>query len=241
MMKATSQSPDDRARRSRKPATPLRVICTLASDLAGDVPHLDAILEQVASMHFPGGVPRGQPVPRNLVGTLPIPIRRKHLAGLPIPLCSSGIVSEVRSDQHSHFTRSIAAEDFSCVDSRRRMSTTGGVYRSYRLPLRVRTADQIVWFCVGWRRDLLHELKHIQFIGKKNSQGFGRVVSWEVEHDEEDRSWYASGPGGRLVLMRPLPVCDEVPNDLLGARRWHGGCCPPYWQKDLHCEIWDPC
>jgi hypothetical protein len=223
---------------------PLRIECRLSSPMAGPgIPHLDALVEQMCCSHHPDlCVPRGVPIPREAVGTIPIPLCRGTVPGfdMPIPLCSAGIASVARQDSNQHFTRSIAAEDFSDVASRVKIATTGGEHRSYRLPLRTRCIDAVVWFAKGDRRELRRELKRVHGLGKKLSQGWGRVREWIVEETDIQAWWYADSEAG-TVLMRELPAGDYLPNDLVGFRPWHGGAVPPYWQADLFCEMVQPC
>jgi len=221
---------------------PLRVECRLSSPLAGPgVPHLDALVEQMCCSHHPDlCVPRGQAIPREALGTIPIPLVRERIGDLPIPLCSAGIASQTLTDTNQHYTRSIAAEDFSDVASRVKIATTGGEHRSYRLPLRTRVVDSVVWFAKGDKRELKRELRRVHGLGKKISQGWGRVKEWIVEETDTAAWWYWSCGYG-TVLMRELPSGDHLPKDLVGFRPWYGGCCPPYWQADLFREIVQPC
>lgn len=225
---------------SRQPS-PLKIVAYLDGPFAGAVPKLDAIVEYCAAAHHPNGLPRGTPIPREQVGTLPIPLVRREVCGYRVPACSAGIIAVPLVDTHEHFCRSIASEDFSDCNQRIKIATTGGEHRSYRLPLRIRLVPSIVWFAVGWRAPLLKELRGVTAIGKKPSHGFGRVQSWEVTEWEHDWSWFAPVDGGTL-LMRPLPAeTPNLPADLVGYRKWHGGVVPPYWQQDLFCAMVEPC
>lgn len=80
----------------------------------------------------------------------------------------------------------------------------------------------------------------IHRLGKKGSMGYGTVSRWEVRETDNDYSWFAASDCG-TVLMRPLPVGDYLPADLIGARRSYGGCVPPYWQTEFWTEIVEPC
>lgn len=248
-----------------------KVTAYLCSPLAGDPPMLDAILENCLArcmrsvMASRGGarhrvnVERGRGVEVALadIGKIPTPIVRDELPVelrggvvlLPIPRCSSPIVDCAREGVE-HFSKQLSVENAGLLDpsERKVVATTNGRYKSYRLPLHVRTASRIVWFCVvkdkccqnSGPREMRRRLKQVTSIGKKNSQGFGRVSRWEVERINQDYSWYALNPQG-TVLMRPLPLGDCLPQDLVGFRRWFGSPCCPYWQRSLYCEIVQPC
>lgn len=233
---------------------PVKVTAHLVSPLAlspdGQAPFLDAICEfvmasRMRSIHESSNGRhkldfvrrRGQEV--ETPGQIPIPIARRFVDGLPIPLCSAGIYAET-PQRVEHYSRRFPTEMASLLspDDRGVLQATGGPFKSFRLPLRIVDADRVVWFAVLCEsptrlRSLL--TKHVACIGKKTSQGFGVVWRWEVEPIEHDWSWFADG-----VLMRPLPV-SVAPTDLRGFRRTFCGVCQPYWQRSLFREAVTPC
>lgn len=233
---------------------PVKVTAHLVSPLAlspdGQAPFLDSLCEFVMSSRMrtihecSGGRHRmdfarrrGQEV--ETPGQIPIPIARKFVDGLPIPLCSSGIYSEM-PQRIEHYSRRFPTEMASLLspDDRGVLQATGGPFKSFRLPLRLVDAERVVWFAMLRKnpsrlRMLLS--KHIGCIGKKTSQGFGAVWRWEVEPIECDWSWFADG-----VLMRPLPA-SEASSAQRGFRRTFCGVCPPYWQRSLWREAVTPC
>lgn len=223
---------------------PLRVTAWMAAPLAGDVPKLDALVEWAMSFHLPAirpdlpRLPRGEAVAEP--GQIPIPIERIRIGRWPVPRASAGITSPPAIDAHDHFHRSLAVVDARLTESRVKLDTGGGPWRSYRLPLRIRAVGRIVWYCVGVRKALRRWLRDLAAVGKKTAYGYGRVAAWEVDRVEEDWSWFAPSPEGP-VLMRPLPAGAHLPRGLLGARPWYGGCCAPYWQRDFWTEIVEPC
>lgn len=231
---------------------PLVVTAFLSSPLAGDLPKLDAVVEWAVSSKAKsiaacsGGRHAYTPRPRGTgaeePGRLPSPFTRRNVPGFQwrIPACSIGIVSPT-SDLHEHFHRSLSASlDTELIADRKQIDLGGGKYRSYRLPLRVRVCDRIVWFCHADPRHLRRWLRMIHRLGKKGSMGYGTVSRWEVRETDTDYSWFAASDRG-TVLMRPLPVGDYLPADLIGARRSYGGCAPPYWQTEFWTEIVEPC
>lgn len=217
----------------------------------GTAPHLDALCEFVMSSRmrtisecsngrhrFDAARRRGTEVDEP--GQIPIPIERRRVCGLPVPLCSMGIYRD-NPQRVENFARRFPTEMASLIrpDERVVIRSTGGPYKGYRLPLRIVDTDCIVWFAVlrerpGRLRQLL--TKHVTHCGKKTSQGFGAVAGWDVETIEHDWSWWADG-----VLMRPLPVGVPVPENARGFRRGLAGCCGPYWQRSFWRECWIPC
>lgn len=222
---------------------PLKVSAVLCSGIAGDVPMLDALLEyQMAHRCDPAHLGKVQPNGEHVPGTLPIPVARRRVDGFdwPIPVCSSPIFQTAR-DGREHFARRFDADPTVIDPSQRKVyATNSGEFRSYRLPLRVRLIERIVWFCVGEAHKVRVLLKDVQYLGKKTSQGHGRVASWTVEHFDRDMAWFAESDAGP-VLMRPLPAGDYLPKTLTGSRRWFGGVVPPYWDRAYMVEAVVPC
>lgn len=221
------------------------VTATLSSPLAGDPPMLDAILEwQMASvsgrLH---ALQRHEECPP--VGEIHIPCLRGEFGGCRgIPRCSSPIL-DVASEtgRHDHFAKRLAVEHADMLRENQRLvvATGNATYKSYRLPLHVRQVNRIAWFVGGSkRRSLKSLLDHCQSIGKKRSQGYGRITSWDIMQVEHDWSWFAPTEHGTL-LMRILPACDELPKDMIGYRRDFCGLWPPYWHPDRFTECVVPC
>lgn len=245
----------DRALKDR----PCKVICELDSPIAGpDLPRLDAICEVILASRAKsitessGGesheyeiVGRGQEIAENAQGKLPIPIKRKRSpCGLYVPCASNPIGSESMQDEAAYYAKAFPlARTASLLPQERvKIATTGGRYKSMRLPLRVQVIERIVWFAVlreqlSQLRNLLKECTHV---GKKTSYGYGRVRRWIVEPCERDMSWFAESEEGP-VLMRTLPVSIGLPEGCIGASRSFGGCVGPYWQQAFWREIWEPC
>jgi hypothetical protein len=227
----------------------LRVVAHLASPLAGDAPHLDALLVYVASrLHGKDAVP-GYKVDRSLpcpqTDHLPIAMLRTRIGGWNVPRCTSPILEPPTSDYVEYVAKRIAVEHSGLLaeNERKVVTTTNEWTKSYRLPLRVRTVKRVVWLCVGNRRGMLNYLKYVPSIGKKIAHGYGRVEQWEIErlgdvpHDRWP--WWIDSEAGP-VLMRPLPEVDGLP-EFLGAKMDYGACVDPYWHRDRYGRIVVPC
>lgn len=229
-------------------ASPILVTARLLSPLAGaDAPQLDALLTAgVARLQGKPGDREGWKLhagvdPRDLPA-VPIPVPRRMIGGRNVALCSSPIFA-ADADGHEHVCKRLdpAGVDMLGPSSLRKIPTSGGPYKSYRLPMRARAVDVVRWFAVGKRSDVLSALKRVDAIGKKGSVGYGRVAEWSAEIVAEDYSWYAPGEDGRPVLMRILPFGPWLPADLAGARRDFGACTPPYWHPGSYGEVVAPC
>lgn len=231
---------------------PILLTAWLSSPLAGDPPQLDALLEWSLSP-FEDDFRRGQEaglthhkVDRSLPappqGKIAIPIRREWLDKHLVACCSNPILPKPQTETVEYVCKRISTENAELLATQERkvVSTTNSWTKSYRLPLRIRQVMCVRWFCMGNERNLKKALRDVKAIGKKVSDGYGRVKEWVTEPAREDCSWYAPSPSG-LVLMRTLPVGDWLPKDLLGCRRHFGACCPPYWHPERFTEVVEPC
>ncbi len=237
-----------------KPTTrPLKVTAYLVSPLAGDPPFLDSLLEMEMMIRMPSvwrssGGHRHEtelrPDRRTAApepGKIPIPISFGRIGGLLVPRCSSPILGEVVSDSTEHFTRRTEMHRVDMVDParHRKMPAATGFLKAYRLPLRVRAVDRVVWFAVGNGSDMRHLLKRVKAIGKKVAFGYGRVGSWSAEFIDDDLSWFATTEAGARVVMRPLPR--GAVSGATGYRAMVGACQSPYWHPDRQIEVAVPC
>lgn len=235
----------------------VKVTAHLLSPLAlspdGVPPHLDALCELVMARKalsiadssnghrhaIDRSRPRGQPV--ETPGQLPIPIVRERVDGLPIPRCSQGIIADSRETaEHYHCAFPVERAQLLSTKSRTTLATTGGTYKSMRLPLRIISVPSVVWFAELREQParLRGILRKITTLGKKAVYGYGLVGEWRVESTDIDAAWFAESSAGK-VLMRPLPI--SIVNDsVLGKRRDFGAVCGPYWQANLFVDRWSP-
>jgi len=78
-----------------------------------------------------------------------------------------------------------------------------GRYKAYHMPVFYYAALRVEWYCVGDRAGIERLLSTVTHIGKKRSQGWGRVMQWEVEPVSENWSVWRDG-----YLMRGIPAQD---------------------------------
>jgi len=226
----------------------------------GVPPHLDALCEWVMAKkartisesknghrHPIVATIPGQPVEKQ--GALPIPIIRQWVDcgdGLrcPIPRVSQGIIETIKQRSERYHCAFPLERALSLKQKQRtKIATTGGPYKSFRLPLRIVDTSRVVWFAelrdkkMSGRApmtELRKILRQVHAIGKKTSQGFGIIAEWLVEPTEFDASWIYEG-----VLMRPLPLCLGE-GATHGKRRCFGAVAAPYWQADFYCDRFVP-
>lgn len=232
---------------------PLLVTAELTTPLCDDPPHLDALLESAMMVKMPSvlasrnGHRHATPlVPQRgdtlEVGKIPIPLGRRKIGGWWVPLCSSPILSKVEAEWTDHINRKFPSEYGFLLREKERtkISVADGEFRSYHLPRRARLVQQVRWFACGKAKEMRQLLRSIVAIGHETNIGYGRVAKWEVEHIEEDLTWFADSPEGK-VLMRPLPACEALPANLIGARKSFGACVSPYWLPSRFTEVMLPC
>jgi len=222
----------------------------MATDLAGDAPHLDSLLVYISSRLGRKDTVPGYKVDRKYscpdTSRIAIPLSRAWIGGWRVALATTPILDEVSNDRHEYFAKRIGVEHAGLLDpgERKVVTTTNNWTKSHRLPLRVRSVKRIVWLCVGNRREILKSLRYVLAIGKKPAHGHGRVAKWECERvgpiPHPRWPWWIDSEVGP-VLMRPLPIATELPTNLVGARRGYGACIDPYWHSDRDCERIEPC
>lgn len=219
----------------------LKITAHLATPVVGEVPFLDAIIEFEMAQREGKAYKIQRHTPPPPYGDVHIPVLRKRIGGYLVPCCSAPIYSPM-IESVEHFAKRIGTEhaDLLAPEKRRIVAMGNSTFKSYRLPLQLRLCDRVVWFAEAHRRHILKLLKSVKSLGKKRSYGYGRVREWEAVNVDEDWSWFAEIEHGP-VLMRPLPLCDELPEGLIGWRRDFGAVQPPMWHPARYIERVVPC
>lgn len=118
-----------------------------------------------------------------------------------------------------HYTKRFDQSQSDLIDFKGkvgRVITERGQYKSLFNKLYYQHALYVDWYCVGNKTEIEDLLRYCTHLGKKPSQGFGRVIRWEVKEWPED--WSTYGPNGKI--MRAIP--NEKGSILYGIR-------PSYW------------
>lgn len=103
----------------------------------------------------------------------------------------------------------------------RHISAEKGRWKAYYMPLPVTLCTSLTWHAHGDKNRIQDLLQGIVSIGKKRSQGEGRVSNWVVEEAPELDLFTAAhlSPSGELARPCPLPCLEnrpEVPTGGLG-------------------------
>jgi hypothetical protein len=100
----------------------------------------------------------------------------------------------------------------------KRVSMSGGKYKSYHIKVYYRFASYVEWYLVGKPAEIAALLRFCTHIGKDAGDGWGEVQRWEIVDWPED--WSIRGPGNKL--MRAVPWRES--SFLYGLR-------PSYWNQ----------
>jgi len=113
---------------------------------------------------------------------------------------------------HKRFDEEFGTEYVDFQGRRGKVDIKAGHYKSYRTPLVVVLMPKVEWYAVGDKDEVERLLALVTHLGKKRSQGYGRVQKWTVESWSED-----------LSHLRAIP--DPDGDYEMGIR-------PPYWWSD---------
>lgn len=207
------------------PLAPFRITLRTLKPIAGNDPlHLDGLLAKAVVE----AARRGHPLPATEGAyhiPLPLAMARSH-EGLPAWQCNdfesvAALVGHThyhqRSDANPYDPAAIAAT-LPGKKRRRMPPTTEGQYMSYRVPLQYTEADYWQSEAVGNADAVLQLLReHITTVGKKSSQGWGRVASWQSEQISS------------FTLRRPTPLTSVGTSISAQMMGWT----PPYWHRGL--------
>ena len=154
----------------------------------------------------------------------PVPLKRVEIGDDWWYACSFAIgetAGERTTFWHKRFDAQIA-EDYADFGGRRaKVNSKSGPYKGYRMPITIFLIPRLTWYCVGDATEIRELLENVTHIGKKRSQGYGRIRRWAVGETSEDLSW-----------MRPTP--DENGDEVTSIR-------PPYWESsNLRVCKWPP-
>lgn len=108
------------------------------------------------------------------------------------------------------------------------VSERQGPYRSRSMPLLVTSTDTVTWQCVGDDKRIMEILQSVAAIGKKRSQGEGRVLRWEVTPLDYCSTWAAGHLHTDGSLGRPTPNGCLYGTDVATGGRGSAGLRPPY-------------
>lgn len=218
------------------PKEPLLVRAELLTPYVPATPdgsvHLDALLSaMVLETHpkaplFPeDGSPACVPLPLELAWVSP--------GGRPLWV-SSDLRPQGDAIRSQEYWHKRTPSDRLDLATKQRLETRRGRWKEYRMPLPTVRVPELRGVCIGNAPEIARLLSHVSHIGKKASQGFGRV-SFRISRWDESR-----GEAYRACMhARPVPVSyimDEEGELHVGegVRYSRMGWTPPYWYAPWH-------
>lgn len=114
--------------------------------------------------------------------------------------------------------------DLTKFKNKAKVENKKGKYKSYNMPVFYKVTDKIIWYVVGDKEEIASILQFAQSIGKKTSQGWGRVKKWAVEEIKED---WSIRKDGKLTRGVPVSYDKNTPGQIINY-----GFRPSYWQKE---------
>jgi len=219
----------------------LLVSANLLTPLAGDPPILDSLLEYAVTflMKTCKKITRDSPAPGFC--SVPLPLSRLKLNGIEIWRCSNPIMEKDIKIKHEFLSKQLSVENALLLSekNRRNVPINRGEYKSIRKPIKIIHCKKIAWFCHGKKDVLMRMLERIKAIGNYRKIGYGLIKNWDMKEIDRDYSWYAV-KNKDMVLMRNLPLCDELPKNLIGYKKSYGAFAAPYWHPERIAEIVEP-
>lgn len=117
------------------------------------------------------------------------------------------------------------------------IDTARGFFKSYHSTIQCFSAREITFYARGNKEEIERLLQYIKFIGKKSSQGFGKIKYWKVTTIENDRSLIYKNKA-----MRFLPCSEfETMLDVHEHSKEIVALIPPASRKDCKEICFVPC
>lgn len=208
----------ERWRARPEKARPLRVRCWLGSPLAGDSGYTPCTALEGALQCAVVALETGR-TPDDVYhgigdGYAPptVPIVDVEVSGLPIPK-SSILMAPRIAVEGTRWRRKKARAELLGV---KQVLIAGGPYKSLNIPLWTCVTPFVDCYMVADEERLRALLPHVSGLGRDAARGLGRVLGFEIERIDEDRSWLVGS-----TLMRPMPL------------EWEGlgHCDPSTWER----------
>ncbi len=147
----------------------------------------------------------------------------------------------VRVDVHTWTARTDARHlEQATARLPRVISDQRGRYKAYRMPLLVTPTRTLTWHAIGDASTIQELLQGITAIGKKRSQGEGRVLSWTVTPAPDLDEFTAAHCHPDGTLGRPAPPRCLADHPELQTRRGVTGARPPYMHPSRRAEVFLP-
>ncbi len=151
---------------------------------------------------------------------------------MPIKMHQKGyfISSQMFFDENINFIGSWKKRweskyDFLVGDKSRKIRTSQGYFKSFNIPLNLFSIPEVYFYFDTYNLEEIKFLidKHIAFLGKKGSQGYGLIDYYEIEISNIDFE---------NNILRPIPKKFVNLNDIKDYSIKFTAWKPPYWLPD---------
>jgi len=199
---------------------------------------LDGILLYQAHRDLDGDRALTLPGAYTTSGVAALPVKKHHWGKGDFYYRSSFAQWGPYVDGRDHWNKRFDAGFADLVDfkgRRGRVIIEQNTYKAYHVPVYYRSALFVEWYCLADRQAISHLLSTATHIGKKISQGWGRVVSWSIEPVQDDWSVWREEK-----LMRGVPVEEFAETGHafpIGARIALYGVRPSYWKAGNQIQL----
>ncbi len=210
---------------------PLRVRARLRSGVVSDLYlPLDGILLYQAHREAEGAQTFALPGEYSSRGGVSLPLATAQYANHDYSKwyqyyrCSWAQWPEHTSEAADHWNKRFDLTFADLIDfrgRRGRVEVGSGPYKAYHQTIFYRAALWVEWYCVGDRAQIEALLCTVTHIGKKQTQGWGRVIAWDIQRMNDD---YSVWMGNRLMRGVPPSEAPGYPTGVYGIR-------PSYWKK----------
>lgn len=207
---------------------PLKITAGLTSPyVSTDYIFFDALISSAVWQHCMGDSAFNIPENKTDIFHIPLPLKRigtKELfyaASIGFP--KQAVEGTARWRKHTD------------IESKKKIRIGSGEFKRYDMPMPYTSADQIDFYANGNKEEIERLLQYIPGIGKKRTQGYGNVRSWQVEQSTHDYSVVKDG-----VPMRPIPVSEATPFGLKCDVEMLFAYFPPYWHHKNLTHVFMP-
>jgi hypothetical protein len=209
---------------------PLRIRAWLRTPVVGDqyMP-LDGVLLYQAHRYQAGGFcPYTIPGAYTTQGVSTIPVAIEHPGRRNWYYRASWAQWGPHTDGRDHWNKRFDMKHLRFADLGRKskITTKSGEFKQYHMPIFYRSALWVEWYLMADKEEMKYLLCTVTHLGKKRSQGWGRVSRWQIDEWPEDWSVWRSD--GRL--MRGIPMEDAPQDKPLDFKIY--GIRPSYWRDN---------
>ena len=209
---------------------PLKISCYMQTNfICNDYINLDGILEYCEAQNLleQGVIEGNGNIKEEDLVDIDIPIQKYfYNENKYIYMSSIGLFDGVQSIEK---WKKKYPTDYIDYIKKDKVIINSGKRKDYNMPMICYSCEKIVFYCIGIRKEIEELLKNLYFIGKKSSQGYGKIRKTIIEDIELDKcNW--------KIKQFPISKEDDFIKILTEKKDIYKSagniaCRPPYWAK----------